>query len=156
MIARNMAPGLKRTFKLDLTNLSDPYVRTAREKNAIARSYPSGKYQLHGSDIDPKMLPIARENALRAGVIDDIIWTCEDALSMTYPSDATIITNPPYGKRIGEESDLSELYEQIEKDILSHRGGYISPIDPILRGDWKNKKLQNGNLNCRYWYHLPS
>ena len=118
MIARNIAPGLQREFDYLYFPWYDlPYhekaIKEAREK-IFAKSY-----QIFGSDRDEYMVDIACKNASRAGVLDTIQFREADMGSVSFIPDSHIITNPPYGKRLGDEN-LEELYETLEQQILSN------------------------------------
>lgn len=65
-----------------------------------------------GYDIDDNILEVAQANAKRAQVDKYIIFGQWDSTHHTYDSEDTIITNPPYGKRIGEET-VHEIHEHL-------------------------------------------
>lgn len=72
---------------------------------------PETPVPLHGSDRDPAMLEAARENALRAGVAADITWAAAPFSQAPLPPlPAWIVTNPPFGGRLGERRRLRALY----------------------------------------------
>ena len=82
---------------------------------ARMKAYPSGAYMIVASDIAPEMLDVARANAERAGVVDDITFSVENFLEPKVSpseSEASIVTNPPYGKRL-ESDDLDEIYKKL-------------------------------------------
>ena len=62
------------------------------------------------------MIEFSRKNAKNAGV-DHLIHFQPRAVSELSHSKkyGFIITNPPYGKRIGEEDEISEIYEALKK-----------------------------------------
>lgn len=66
MIARNIAPGLARHFRIESLPCHDKELLAGVRTRAAAKSYPSGKYKIYASDIDPEMVRIARKNAERA------------------------------------------------------------------------------------------
>ncbi len=78
-------------------------------------AYGSGEYKIYASDIDPEMIEKAKRNAERAGVTEDITFSTSDFID-TSGSGKTIITNPPYGKRL-EDADIAGLYTELEKKI---------------------------------------
>src|SRR5699024_12401246 len=64
-----------------------------------------------GSDIDHKLIGIAKENALEAGLGDLIEWKQMLAEHLVIKkNNGYIITNPPYGVRIGDDKDIYRLY----------------------------------------------
>lgn len=153
MIARNIAPGLQREFDYLYFPWYDlPYhekaIKEAREK-IFAKSY-----QIFGSDRDEYMVDIACKNASRAGVLDTIQFREADMGSVSFIPDSHIITNPPYGKRLGDEN-LEELYETLEQQILSNNlsGWVITSVDyfPKNQKNWTKKNLMNGAEKCQFW-----
>ena len=66
MIARNIAPGLARHFRIESLPCHDRELLATVRTQATTKSYPSGKYKIHASDIDPEMVRIAKKNAERA------------------------------------------------------------------------------------------
>lgn len=119
------------------------------------KAYPTGEYKIYASDINPDMIDIAKRNAERAGVSDDIRFSCQDAekLASLLPGDtpSTIITNPPYGNRL-QDYDFDALYSDLEKNIAANHGGFITSFERNLGKEWSNKKLLNGSEECRFWY----
>lgn len=158
MIARNIAPGLQREFDYLYFPWYDlPYhekaIKEAREK-IFAKSY-----QIFGSDRDEYMVDIACKNASRAGVLDTIQFRESDMGSVSFIPDSHIITNPPYGKRLGDEN-LEELYQTLEQQILSNNlsGWVITSVDyfPKNQKNWTKKNLMNGAEKCQFWRKIQS
>ncbi len=72
---------------------------------------PQAPVPLHGSDRDPAILEAARENALRAGVAADITWASAPFSQAPLPPlPAWVVTNPPFGGRLGQRRRLRALY----------------------------------------------
>jgi putative N6-adenine-specific DNA methylase len=66
MLARNIAPGVGRRFRIEELPFHDAAEMTSIRNIARLAAYPSGNYSIFASDIDPSMLDIARANAERA------------------------------------------------------------------------------------------
>lgn len=148
MLARDIAPGVNRRFRIESMKFHRREDLTSIRNIARMKAFPSGEYQIFASDIEPEMVAIAKRNAERAGVADDITFEVRDFLSSSLPP-STIVTNPPYGKRL-EDEHLHEIYTKLEKIIES--GGYITSMKRSPGNEWKNKKLLNGGDECRFWY----
>lgn len=89
------------------------------------RSLPGGK--ILGFDKDPKAIQTARENARRAGVEDTIELRIQELSAWKAPVEGgpgTIVVNPPYGERLGQEQALEPLYEQIGDTFKQKGQGY--------------------------------
>lgn len=102
MIARNIAPGLKREFDYLYFPWYDLPCHEKVIKEAKSKQYDK-VYHMFGSDNDSRMIDIACQNASRAGVLDTIQFREGDMKNVAYESGSHLITNPPYGKRLIEE-----------------------------------------------------
>ncbi|MDO4873597.1 MAG: class I SAM-dependent RNA methyltransferase [Candidatus Gracilibacteria bacterium] len=157
MLARNIAPGLGRHFAVENFPFFEKEIFYAVRREAREKIYPSGNYQIFASDIDPKMIEIAKNNARRAGVEDDIIFVEQNFFDYDFGEKTTIVTNPPYGERIEANEEISNFYEKFVKFFENQNisGGFITSYSEaekwLPRAKWKNRKLYNGGLPAR-WY----
>ncbi len=149
MIARNIAPGLARHFRVEELRFHDSAVLQQVQDTARSKIYPSGKYTVTASDIDPEMIRVARGNAKRAGVDGDIIFSVGDYVSSP-TSEGIIISNPPYGNRL-QNNQIDAIYQRLVRDVSAQWGGFITSHD-IGKNQLANKKLLNGGEECRFWY----
>ncbi|MCC9599379.1 bifunctional 23S rRNA (guanine(2069)-N(7))-methyltransferase RlmK/23S rRNA (guanine(2445)-N(2))-methyltransferase RlmL [Stieleria sp. JC731] len=78
MIGRNIAPGINRTFAMTDWNDMPADLLNDLRSEAIAAQKPALEERLIGSDIDGRILQVARDNAKRAGVADDIHFERKD------------------------------------------------------------------------------
>ncbi len=155
LIARNIAPGLHRSFASQSWRMIDTSVwRNAREA-ARAREF-HGEYNIVGSDIDPKAIAIARENAERAGVSDIVRFEVADAAAFDRRTErGVIVTNPPYGERIMEKAQAEALYrafgaawrktENWQLYLLSSHTEFERCFGKTAD---KKRKLYNGMIKC--------
>ena len=110
LIALNRAPGLARGFSAMRWDIIPGHVWDEAKEEARDKEY-RGSYSIVGSDIDPKALSLAKENAARAGVADIVRFETADATKFDRPTErGVIVTNPPYGERIGEKDEAEALY----------------------------------------------
>ncbi|MBC7503828.1 class I SAM-dependent RNA methyltransferase [Candidatus Gracilibacteria bacterium] len=149
MIARNIAPGLARHFRVEELRFHDSTVLQQVQDTARSKIYPSGKYTVTATDIDPEMIRIARGNAKRAGVDLDITFAVADFVSNPV-SEGIIISNPPYGNRL-QNNQIDAIYQKLVKNVGEQGGGFITSHD-IGKNQLANKKLLNGGEECRFWY----
>ena len=125
LIARRIAPGLGRAFAFEAWPSFEPAgwraVRERAESEALARS----PVRIAGSDRDAGAIAAARENAARAGVAEDVAFV-EAALSSLDPQDGPgfLVSNPPYGVRVGEEARLRDLYATLGKLVVQRLDGW--------------------------------
>ncbi len=109
--ARCMAPGLGRRFAvLDWPGF-DPPVWDALVAEARERILPAAPAPIVGADRDAGAIAGARANAERAGVGADVELRHAALSALTVPDAAgALVTNPPYGHRVGDRRALRDLY----------------------------------------------
>ena len=160
MIARNIAPGMKRDFLSEtwdsiLTGKEFADAR-AEAESAIRDGYDS---DIQGYDIDPKAIRACRDNAEAAGVGGLIHFQRREIKELHHPKKyGFIITNPPYGERIEDRENLPALYGELGKayQALDSWSMYvITAYDAaeaaIGRKATKNRKIYNGMMKT-YFY----
>lgn len=155
MIARDIAPGLKRKFvSEDWPNISQDIWEQVREGGR--KSIKNRDIKMYGYDINGRLLSVARDNARLAGVEDNIEFKKQNFRELELRGeDLFIITNPPYGERIGEEEEIKLLYKRlgqmkknnpdVQMDILTSYEQFQEVFGS--KAD-KNRKLYNGRLKC--------
>ncbi len=121
LMARNIAPGMQRSFAF--TQWPSFSERTWRQVVDRAREaeQPSSTVPIHGADRDQGAIDAARANAARAGVADHIEFKCQPLSALTPPdTPGWLVTNPPYGVRVGERDRLRNLYATLGR-LARHR-----------------------------------
>lgn len=122
--ARNIAPGKARDFAFMTWPDFAPDVWEATLSAAIAAERPDAPPIL-ASDRDAGAIQAAEANAARAGVADDIAFTCRAVSAIAPPPEpGWIVTNPPYGVRVSENKDLRNLYAQFGNVLRTHCRGW--------------------------------
>ena len=113
-MARRIAPGLRRDFAFERTKLSDRADLEELRDRARAQILPSASVALVGRDHMQGAVDAATGNAQRAGVLEDLSLS-KAVLSEPWPSltDAMVVTNPPYGIRVGEATSVHALYGEL-------------------------------------------
>jgi 23S rRNA G2445 N2-methylase RlmL len=161
MMATNVAPGLsrKRFGFMDLQGFQkDTWAKVVDE--AIAMETPELPFKLYGSDIDRKVVKMAKENAHRAGV-DHLIEFTADSVATVAPQTelkGMVVTNPPYGARIGDEDNLRDVYRDLGFSLKHRFNGWTAWVlsgnkDLIMDLKLKSTRrffLFNGPLECRF------
>ncbi|MHB8126915.1 MAG: THUMP domain-containing class I SAM-dependent RNA methyltransferase [Desulfitobacteriaceae bacterium] len=159
LIAQNRAPGLKRSFISESwSNIpQDCWQETWQE--ALDLWQKDISMHIYGSDIDPNVLEIARINSAQAGLAEKIYFqrlpVVEVRSRFKY---GHLITNPPYGERMGTIEGVEKLYEELGEVImhletwsLHFLTNYPHPERLIGRRWDKSRKLYNGRLECHYY-----
>jgi putative N6-adenine-specific DNA methylase len=115
MMARKIPPGLDRKFAF----LEWPGSDRTRWQSLVDHSrsliLPKSPIAIAGGDRDEGAIEAARSNAARAGVASDIDFAIQ-SVSDTIPvgsGPGLVITNPPYGERLGDSKAIRNLYAQI-------------------------------------------
>ena len=115
---------------------------------------------IQGTDHDPGMIRIARANARRAGLEQAIdIRACEldDCQPAKEGETGLLVTNPPYGERLGETASLPMLYRALGLMMKRCHPGWRAAIftgEPdysryLGMRAHKTHALHNGPLKCR-------
>ena len=157
-IAKKRAPGLKRRFAAEGFCWAQEDIWKAVREEAKDREF-NGKYQILGSDNDPKCISLSMANARKAGVADCIEFRDGDATKMSLPAGSgIIICNPPYGQRMMEQHSAQRLYGALGRHLkfANDWKKYIITSEPEFehyfgcRAD-KKRKLYNGMIKCDYY-----
>lgn len=167
MFKRNIAPGLMRHFAFeDFPQIDARMLQDAAEE-ARDDLHRDVILDISASDIDRTAVELTAENARKAGVGEFIkVSQCDARKVMADRQGGSIITNPPYGERMGELSECRKLYHSIgrafaELDkwsyyILTSHEGFEKEFG--RRAD-RRRKIYNGMLRCwlyQYYGNKPS
>ena len=163
LIARNIAPGLNRKFAFEGWELVPDEIIKQEKKAAFEAVDQSGELMIYGYDIDTRAIEAAKANADVAGVADDIQFK-QMAVKDFRPDGerGIIITNPPYGERIGEKEKIEKIYIDIKRLLTEHPDWSCFAVSPdkgfekkaLGRPADRRRKLYNGNIQvCYYQYH---
>jgi putative N6-adenine-specific DNA methylase len=158
MMAVNQPPGMKRTFGFQKLTSFDESLWKKIETEAINKMKPIEFLDIYGSDMDLRAVRVARHNLKVAGLEEVAKVMQSDFIKLEPPaSEGTLVTNPPYGQRIGEDEDLKEVYPVWAKHMKESFGGWNTyfltadlemPKDMRLKPS-KKTPLYNGALECR-------
>ncbi len=157
MFARNIAPGLKRHFAFENRSFVPSDLLKALKAEAREKIF-NKKYNVIASDIDPDVLQIARENAMRAWLDGMIKFELKDLRDYKKETLSwTIVSNPPYWLRL-KEDDLRWMYKDINMILDKNKDlkgwiitSYLEFDDIINLNKYKKRKLYNWNELC-YFY----
>ena len=113
---------------------------------------------IYANDIDPHLIRIAKENAKLAGVEQFIQFTTTDALALKLPEGQVgyLVSNPPYGERLSEVTNLLPVFKKWGEHLKTH---FLSWHVSLLTSNRdlfkqlrmvakKDYKLFNGTLDC--------
>jgi len=158
MIGLNIAPGLGRSFGFERTADFDPGLWASVREAAMQARTLDRKLSIHGSDLHYREVEYAKENLRSAGLSDAVQIKQASATDLRPPTaEGVLVTNPPYGERIGEKDDLAALYPKLGDWMKQHFAGwrcYYFTGDPELPKGIRLKAsrrtpLFNGAIECR-------
>ncbi|KXB70658.1 hypothetical protein HMPREF1864_01034 [Peptoniphilus sp. DNF00840] len=163
MIEKNIAPGLMRDFDFVKFKFFDEELFKEEKKKCYSEIKYDEKLEILASDVSHKAIQIARANAEILGLEEDISFFQKDIRDLDLPDDyGVIITNPPYGERIGKE-DVDELNKELGELARSLKtwSYYIITANENFEKNFgkkadRNRKLYNGRLKTYYYqYYGP-
>jgi putative N6-adenine-specific DNA methylase len=163
LIAKNIAPGLYRTFACSRwpqipRTLWEDLVEEAREQIDN-----KGNPIIYASDIDRNIILSARENAEAAGVGDCIQFFAKPIHKTSLPHGdyGIVICNPPYGERLSDKAEVTRLHKDLRRlmDSNSTWSSYIVTASETFETDFgkkanKHRKLFNGRIPIKFYQYF--
>lgn len=161
MIGKNIAPGIQRDFDFCHWPFFDQSI-FREEKTKAYEAIRDVELDITGFDIDPKAIKIARNNAVNADLDTDIKFVTKDMKDVGLLNNfGVIISNPPYGERIGDEKMLEEIYQNLKLLMkkISTWSIYLITSDKDLEEKLnklsdRKRKLFNGRIEVDYYYFI--
>ena len=160
LMAANIAPGMNRSFTAEDWNHivgRKNWYEAVDEANDLVDM--SVKPDIQGYDIDGDMIKSAKENARLAGVDGMIHFQKRPVAELSHAKKyGFIITNPPYGERLGENEEVIKLYQELAEGYKRLDAwsmyiitAYAEAEKYIGRKADKNRKIYNGMLKTYYY-----
>jgi putative N6-adenine-specific DNA methylase len=162
MIARNIAPGLKREFASENWPAIPGYAWHSARRDAHQAILKDLPLQIYGYDIDPEAIKASLANARAAGVSADITFEQKDIKDLWIDQQyGIVISNPPYGIKIGDFQELNQMYISIHKTFRKKTGWslYILTADKKFPDYFKRaqpdrvRKMYNGAIEVNYYQY---
>ncbi len=166
LMAGDIAPGLLRDhfgflrWKGHDASAWTALVEKARERRAAGRARIP---PIVGTDRDPRAVDAARAAVAAAGLEDIIVVRQAPAEQAGRPREqyscptGLVVTNPPYGKRLGEVEQLRGLYQALGRRLVADFSGWKAAVFTAnpdlgraigLRAA-RSHRMYNGALECR-------
>ena len=162
MMAAKIAPGMNREFTAEawphLVSRSTWYAAVDEANDLMDMSVSP---DIQGYDIDDDMIRSARENAEAAGVASMIHFQRRPVCELSHPKKyGFIITNPPYGERIGQKNEIADTYRELAARFasLDSWSAYVitgaEDAEKYMgRKADRNRKIYNGMMKT-YFYQF--
>ncbi len=160
MMMKNIAPGARRHFAAEQFSFINSSVwKSAREEAKDGERVT--KFEVFASDIDRSAIALTENNARIAGVSDVVRAFEMDCRKISAQGRrGTIVTNPPYGERLGNLQSVEKFYTQIGAHFrsLAPWQVYVITSHPSFERLYgkkadKVRKLYNGMIPC-YLYQF--
>ncbi|HEU0282530.1 MAG TPA: class I SAM-dependent RNA methyltransferase, partial [Gallionella sp.] len=123
-----------------------------------AAQRPVTALPIYGSDLYGDELKAARLNLENAGLLEAVSLKQANALEISAPAEhGILVTNLPYGERMGELDELAALYPKLGDALKKKFGGWTAylltsdkAILKLMRlSPSKRTPLFNGTIECR-------
>ena len=162
MIAKNMAPGLRRSFAAEQFSWLDASLWTDIRQELTDQITDAKDTLIYASDVDPACVRLTMKNASAARVDPLVRAGVRDVRDLKFRDPrGIIITNPPYGERLGDAKEskaLSRVMGQVFPTFPEWSYYIITP-DEDFEKDFgkkasKKRKLYNGMIRCQYYQYF--
>ena len=167
LLAKNIAPGLLRTFAFEQFAWYDQALLDKEIAFAKAKIMTDKPHQIFASDLDPKMIELAKANAKNAGVDKYIHFEVKDAKDYLSTQEqtpencgallGTLCSNPPYGLRLHSIYNIDQIHKTIAQLFEKYpelHGGIITSYEhfsTLISGNRKKSPFYNGGEQCRFF-----
>ncbi len=159
--ARQIAPGtMRKKFVCQKLKNFQADAWDEEVNKAIEQEVTELPVKFYGFDINGRAVRAAKANAKAAGVEDMIEFVRRDVVEFTPPCPrGLIVTNPPYGVRIGgDEYELQDTYKNLAHSLKANFKGWTAwilagnkELTPALRLKASGRfQVFNGPIECRF------
>jgi putative N6-adenine-specific DNA methylase len=160
MMALRIPPGGSRSFGFQQLRGFDQQLWESVLSTARGAQLPISTLPIFGADLYGEQLKLARANLASAGLGESVTLKQANVLELSAPAESGVmITNPPYGVRLGEQQELAEFYPKLAHALKVKYAGWKACI---FTGDLRLPKLiglkpsrriplYNGALECRLY-----
>jgi len=158
LMARHIAPGIGRPFAFEKLLSFDPPTFNNLRAELQAAEIVSKPGLIHAADESAQAITSMKANLTLAGLTDAVTLQQGDVLHLPAPAEAgLLVTNPPYGHRMGEVETLQSFYPQFGDHLKKHFCGWTVQIftadmklPSLLRlAPSRRVPLFNGAIECR-------
>ena len=159
--ALNLAPGLRRRFAAEHFDFVPADIWAEQRQKALDEVRKDAAFEGIGYDIDPAAVALANANAKLAGVGDRCRFEVADVREFRALDNATVLTNPPYGERLGDASEAASLARTLGQVWQAHpaQGLYAITADAEFEQHFgkkaaRRRKIYNGMIPCQLYMYF--
>ncbi len=159
LLASDHAPGLFRSFGFENWPTHDAWAYAKVRESISSRIKMPRKLQLVGCEIERQHLQGIQANVESAGVADVVRVEQGDALEFPWKRgwNAQILSNLPYGMRVGDLDEITQLHRDFGKSVREQCSGYRVALlvgsrqltNALGFQNWDEIPIQNGPIPCR-------
>lgn len=161
LIGQNIAPGFNREFVSEQWG----WISEKRWEEGRMEAEDLAKYDqpidITGTDLDHRMVKIASENAIEAGLADLIAFKQMQVKDFTTTKDyGVIVGNPPYGERLGDKEAVEKMYREMGQAFAPYDtwSVYMLTSNENFEACYgkpatKKRKLFNGFIKTDYYQY---
>lgn len=162
MKAKNIAPGLRRSFQCEQWGCMDSSIWQQERELAQSMIRRDAAFEGFGYDINGECVATATENSQKAGVGDCLSFAKADVRDFAPQGERGIVfCNPPYGERLMTDEQARELCRVLGKRFVRKPGWSYAVITPeeeferlFGRKADKRRKLYNGMIKCQLYSYF--
>ncbi|MFA5536515.1 MAG: class I SAM-dependent RNA methyltransferase [Bacillota bacterium] len=162
LIGRNIAPGLKRSFAAENWPAIPQRIWDKAREEGKDLAKREQKLDILASDQDAEAISLAGYHLRQAGVADGVKLKSQALRDIKISKEyGALITNPPYGERLGEISLVEQLYKEMGElsRQLATWSFFVITSYPGFEGLFgrtsdKNRKLYNGRIETKFYQYL--
>lgn len=159
--ALNIAPGLRRRFAAEHYAFVPPEIWERQREKCLEEAKMDAGFEGVGYDIDPAAVQLANQNAKLAGVGGRCRFEQADVAVFTPAPNAIVLTNPPYGERLGDLDTAAALAGVLGRQLRQHpaAGVYVITADADFEKHYglraaRRRKLYNGMIPCQVYMYF--
>ena len=162
LMASGRAPGRHRSFASEGWPWLDASLWKRARDEADAKIDDTDIAPIVGSDINPQAVGLARQCAKNAGVEHLVRFELADYRQLRAEQErGWIISNPPYGVRVGEEKEAETIQRDLP-EVISRMPGWSAGLllagedfeSRIGRSATHRRKLYNARIQCTFYQYL--
>lgn len=133
----------------------DPVRFAALRAEAEAAILPAAGLQVSGADCSARWIESARANVAAAGFADVIRLEVRDVAEMSLEPGSWVVTNPPYGVRVGSERTYMSVWQSFRNRVQEYPGTQVAVLaaeegfERVFRlRPFKRNHMNNGSIPC--------